>query len=147
MSFELVKSSHSAGESGFHLQFTPAYRRAIFARLKVMSLVRAYLLVKTEEMRVTVKALEFGPDHIHIFVAECRKYSASQLAMHLKGFVARMMRKNHKKLFCDMLWGDKFWSGGYFYRSIGSVTSEAIKYYIEHSQAKHWREPQGLSPE
>jgi hypothetical protein len=36
------------------------------------------------------------------------------------------------------LWGEAFWSGGYFYRSIGSTTSESIQHYIERSQSKHW---------
>ena len=31
-------------------------------------------------------------------------------------------------------------SGGYFfYRSVGATTNEAIKYYPEISQRKHWR--------
>jgi REP element-mobilizing transposase RayT len=37
------------------------------------------------------------------------------------------------------LWGDKFWSSGYFCRSIGAVTTEAVEYYIKHSQEKHWK--------
>ena len=36
------------------------------------------------------------------------------------------------------LWGGAFWSGGYFYRSVGSTTGEAIQYYIQKSQKKHW---------
>ena len=135
---DLIKSNHSIGEACFHLQFTPAYRRAIFARPRVMALVRAYLLAKASELRVTVRALEFGPDHVHLFVMDCRKYSVSQLVMELKGFVSRMMRKNHHELFNDLLWGDKFWSHGYFYRSVGVVTSEAIEHYIKESQTKHW---------
>ena len=35
-------------------------------------------------------------------------------------------------------WGSSFWSDGYFYESIGSVTSEAIEYYITRQQGKHW---------
>ena len=37
------------------------------------------------------------------------------------------------------LWGDAFWSSGYFYRSVGSTTNEAINWYIEHAQRKHWK--------
>jgi REP element-mobilizing transposase RayT len=36
------------------------------------------------------------------------------------------------------LWSDSFWSDGYFYRSIGSTTMDAVQYYIEHSQRRHW---------
>ena len=49
-----------------------------------------------------------------------------------------MMRKNHWDLFKEKLWGDKFWSGGYFARSIGETTSDAVEHYILEGQSKHW---------
>jgi hypothetical protein len=36
------------------------------------------------------------------------------------------------------LWGDSFWSDGYFYRSVGSTTAETVRYYVQNSQRKHW---------
>jgi Transposase IS200 like len=36
------------------------------------------------------------------------------------------------------LWGDSFWSDGYFYRSVGSTTAEAVQFYVQNSQRKHW---------
>jgi Transposase IS200 like len=36
------------------------------------------------------------------------------------------------------LWGDSFWSDGYFYRSAGSTTAEAVQYYLQNSQRAHW---------
>jgi len=37
------------------------------------------------------------------------------------------------------LWGRKFWSAGYFAETVGRVTSETIRYYIERQQGKHWK--------
>jgi REP element-mobilizing transposase RayT len=34
--------------------------------------------------------------------------------------------------------GDSFWSDGYFYESVGRVTSESVEYYIKRQQGKHW---------
>ena len=138
MKVELVRNRHSVGESNFHYQLTPAYRQKIFADEKVQKLTRAYFLAKANELEVHISSLEFGPDHVHIFVANCRKYAPSELIGILKGFVSRMMRKNHWILFKHLLYGDKFWTEGYFYRSIGAVTADAVKYYIENSQDKHW---------
>lgn len=136
--FLLAKANHCIGEANFHIQLTPAYRRAIFARPKVLALTKAYIEAKAEQLGITIAYIGFGPDHVHIFATNCRKYSVEDLVRHIKGFVSYMMRKNHWKLFRDMLWGDKFWTGGYFYRSVGSVTSETVAFYIEHSQRKHW---------
>ena len=138
MKAELIKYSHSIGESNFHYQLTAAYRKKIFAYEKVQKLTRAYLVAKADELGVRIVSIEFGPDHAHLFVTHCRKYSASQLIGLFKGYVSRMMRKNHWNLFKHLLWGNKFWTGGYFFRSVGATTAETIKYYIENSQSKHW---------
>ena len=145
MDFELTRSSHALGESNLHLQFTPAYRRAVFARPRVQRLVKAYFLAKADDLRVSVLAFEFGPDHLHLFISDWKDYAVSDLVRLLKGFVSFMMRKNHWKLFKDLLWGNKFWSNGYFYRTVGSVTGETIKFYIERSQKKHWVNQKTLS--
>ncbi len=89
--------------------------------------------------------MEFGPDHIHLFIGDWKDYAVSQLVKLLKGFVSFMMRKNHWKLFNDLLWGNRFWSSGYFYRTVGSVTGETIKFYIEQGQHKHWIAQKTLS--
>ncbi len=136
---ELVRSKHAVGEANLHLQFTPAYRQKIFAQAKISKLVRAYILAKAEQMKICISAIEFGPDHIHIFVANCRTFGPAQMANALKGFSARMMRKHHSDLFQFQLWGKHFWSAGYFYRSVGAITADAMQYYISHSQAKHWK--------
>ena len=48
------------------------------------------------------------------------------------------MRKGHRFLFKNKLWGKKFWSGGYFYRTVGIVTKQTVKKYVKESQQKHW---------
>lgn len=138
MKIELVSSSHSVGESGLHLQFTPAYRKPIFETEEVRQLTELYLKTKSERMKIILSAIDFGKDHVHLFLNAWKNYSIEQLAKELKGFSSRMMRKNHRNLFKKQLYGKKFWSEGYFYRTVGKITSESVKYYIENSQQKHW---------
>jgi putative transposase len=138
MKFEIRSYSHAVGEFNYHIQITPAYRREVMENDKVDKLVKAYIKSKLENLRVRIVTMKGGPDHLHIFVADCKNVAPSELIRQLKGFSSFMMRKNHKRLFGHYLWGDKFWSEGYFCRSIGSTTTEAVEYYIEHSQDKHW---------
>jgi len=138
MKIETRSYSHAVGEFNYHIQLTPAYRRDIFAEEKVMKLTKAYLSAKIDELKIELVAIEFGPDHVHIFVANCKNHAPCNLLQQLKGFSSRMMRKNHWNLFKHKLWGKKFWSEGYFCRSIGSTTTEAVEFYIKESQDKHW---------
>ena len=138
MKFEVRSYSHAVGEFNYHIQITPAYRREIMENNKVDKLVKAYIRAKIDELKVRIVTMRGGKEHLHIFVADCKNIAPSELIRRLKGFSSRMMRKNHWSLFRHLLWGDKFWSEGYFCRSIGSTTTEAVEYYITHSQDKHW---------
>jgi len=138
MKFQIRSYSHAVGEFTYHIQITPAYRRKVMENDKVDKLVKAYIAAKLDELCVEIVTMKGGPDHLRIFVANCKNVAPSVLVGQLKGFSSRMMRKNHAKLFKTYLWGNKFWSEGYFCRSIGSTTTEAVEYYITHSQDKHW---------
>ncbi len=138
MDTELLASSHSVGESNFHLQLTPAYRRDIFIDPMVAELTVAYIVIKLKQLKVRLLAHNIGPDHLHLFVSNMRFVSETELVRQIKGYSSYMMRKGHWGLFRDKLWGDKFWSEGHFYRSVGAVTKETMKHYIEECQEKHW---------
>lgn len=135
----LVRTSSSVGESNLHLQLTPAYRRNIFANQQIWELTLLYIKEQLQKLNVILLAAEHGLDHVHIFLANWKKYSIEYLIQRIKGFSSYMMRKFHKELFMNKLWGKKFWSEGYFYRTVGVVTKESTKFYIEKSQKKHWK--------
>src|SRR3989338_3335585 len=138
MKIEIRSYSHAVGEFNYHIQLTPAYRQTAMEDKRVDKLVKAYISVKAEELKVQIVEMKGGPEHLHIFVANCKNIAHCKLIQQLKGFSSFMMRKNHWNLFRGYLWGDKFWSAGYFCRSIGSTTTEEVEYYIKHSQDKHW---------
>ena len=139
MEIELVKHKHTLGESNYHFLFTPAYRRPVFREERVRKLVEAYLYAKAEELKIKVVAINFGPDHMHLFLGNCKNYSVPELARRLKGFISFQMEKHHRKLFGSIIYGNRFWTRGYFYRSIGATTSGAVEFYINNSQEKHWQ--------
>ena len=138
MEKQLIVSNHAIGESNFHIQITPAFRQNIFVDEKVAELTLAYILEKLVQLKVQIVAYNFGPDHLHLFVANVRFVSEINLIKQIKGYSSRMMRKNFWYLFREKLWGKKFWSEGHFYRSVGAVNKETMKHYIEECQEKHW---------
>jgi len=135
----LARARHSFGGSNFHLQFTPKYRREIFRSDQVREVVRHAIIEKSKALSIKIGAIEFGPDHLHVFVIGCKNYSAAQLADHLKGYSSYVVRKKCWNIVKQQLWGQHFWSGGYFYESVGRVTSDMVQFYIERQQLKHWQ--------
>jgi len=138
MKMELIKTNHAVGESNFHIQLTPAFRREIFASKQVEELTLAYIAEKLIELKVVLVGYGFGPNHLHLFVANVRFVSEIELVRQIKGYSSYKMRKNFKNLFSDKLWGKKFWTEGHFYRSVGAVNYQTMKQYVEESQDKHW---------
>jgi len=131
---ELISSSHSVTETNLHLQLTPAFRRDVFENELVRILMRDYMLAQAKRKKFEITALGFGDDHVHVFVTKWKNFAPAKLAQLIKGFTSRMMRKHHFTLFKDKLWGDAFWSGGYFCRTVGAVNAETVKRYVEESQ-------------
>ena len=84
----------------------------------------------------------FGPEHLHLFVANVRFVGEAELVRKIKGYSSYKMRKHFSHLFKDKLWGKKFWTEGHFYRSVGAVNVETMKHYVEESQEKHWDKKQ-----
>ena len=70
---EINQNRHSLGGSNYHMQFTPKYRKPMFRNRKIRGLVKASLQYKANMLGVTIEAMEFGPDHVHIFMSNCRK--------------------------------------------------------------------------
>ena len=139
MANELRASGHTVGETNLHLQFTPAYRREIFGEPLTKELTVAYIIQCSQEMKIEIAAIECGPDHLHLFVKQWKNWKIPVLAGQLKTYSSRMMRKGHSELFSKKLWGKKFWSAGYFHRTVGAVTAETVKRYIREGQKKHWK--------
>ena len=135
---ELMKSHHSVGEANLHLQFTPKYRRDVFRDGVVKKTCEESFRETAEKLGLVIHALAFGPDHVHVFVGACKNHSVAEVVRHLKGASSRRIRQECWGRVKSKLWGEAFWTGGYFYRSVGSTTNEAIQYYVERSQAKHW---------
>ena len=135
---EFDHHKHCVGGSNYHLQFTPKYRRPMFFNRHVRELCRALFRKKAKELGIRLETVEFGPDHVHLFVTNCRKYSVAELAFHFKGSSSRYIRQKAWKYVKRKLWGRSFWSDGYFFESVGRVTSDSIKFYIERQQGKHW---------
>ncbi len=135
---EITRNRHSLGGSNYHMQFTPKYRKPVFRNRKIRALVKAALKYKAHVLHVTIEAIEFGPDHAHMFISNCQNFSVSKLAQHFKGYSSRIVRKHLPYDIMYYINGPSFWSDGYFYESIGRVTSDMVKFYIERQQKKHW---------
>ena len=90
---ELIRGHHSVGEANYHLQFTPEYRRRVFRDRVVRQACAESFKETAQVLGVGIHALEFGPDHVHVFVGVCKNHGAAEISRRLKGASSRRIRQ------------------------------------------------------
>ena len=136
---KLTRYNHCVGESCLHLQFTPKYRKRVFEDKDVRAECEKQFQEIAARLSVQLAGIGFGPDHAHAFITDWKNYSIAELAQRFKGASARTIRQKYSvRLVVKGLYGDSMWSDGYFHRTVGAVTAETMKQYVNESQKKHW---------
>jgi len=83
--------------------------------------------------------MEVVEDHVHLFLEFHPSTSLSKVIQYLKGGSSYRLFRLHPEL-RKKYWDGSLWSSGKFYRSIGNVTADTIKHYINDSQGKPKKE-------
>lgn len=111
----------------YHMVWCPKYRRKVLIG-DIAEELRSLLYQKAQELDVTIEALEIMPDHVHLFIESDPIEAPQRLANQFKGFISRMLRQKFPQL-CSRL--PSMWSRSYYVGSIGHVSDETVKRYIE----------------
>ena len=69
-------------------------------------------------------------DHVHILIQLNPRDSVAESVRVLKGGTSKVLRKEFPELE-EFLWGDSFWSDGYFAETVGKVEEEVLRKYID----------------
>jgi len=72
-------------------------------------------------------------DHVHVFVSAKPKISISYIAKMMKGISGRLLLKEFPEISKE-LWNGELWNSSYYVETIGSISEEAIKKYIQNQE-------------
>lgn len=111
----------------YHLVWCPKYRRKVLTG-EIAEELRSLLYQKAHELNVTIEALEIMPDHVHLFIESDPTEAPQRLANQFKGYTSRLLRQKFPQLRSRL---PSLWSRSYYIGSIGQVSEEAVKRYIE----------------
>ena len=130
MKDNLIKYRTSVCNINYHVVWSVKYRRKILT-----ADIEAYLknLVQqiAQEKEFTVQLFECGDcDHIHCFITAPPKLSVTTIVKYLKGITGRKLYEQFPDI-RDKLWKGQLWNHSYYCETIGSVSEENIKRYIE----------------
>ena len=105
--------------------------------------VRDVLKILCEYKKVEIVEGAVCSDYVHLCVCIPPKMSVSQFVGYLKGKSALMIYDKHPELGSKR--NKSFWARGYYVATVGNLTEEGIKKYIqeqsEESKRKMIKEP------
>jgi len=120
-------SNKSVFNIGYHLIWCVKYRKPVLVgdtekRLKEL------ILLKGQDIGITVVSLEVMPEHLHIFIKASPVDSPHYIVQQLKGYTSKLMRQEFKELRTRI---PSLWTRSYYCESVGHISENAVKRYIE----------------
>ena len=129
------KSSHVQYDIEYHIVWTTKYRYRVIVG-KIAERTRKLVIQGCNSMNVNIIKGSIGKEHIHLLVSCPPSLSVSKLVQQLKGKTSRTLQMEFKEL-RKRYWGRHLWASGYFCRSVGTVTRNIIKEYIENQEDEY----------
>ena len=127
---DYYKSSHLVFKCHYHVIFCPKYRHSILIgevkdRLKEL----CYEIANNYEFEII--EMETDKNHIHMLINCNPRFSIMSCVTAIKSITAKVLFKEFPYIKKRYLWGGKFWSRSTFISTVGSVSLETVKKYIE----------------
>jgi putative transposase len=137
---EYRRSTHTLYNIQVHIVWITKYRYKVM-RGKISERVRELVRRICTESKAEILSGVVSSDHVHILVSIDPSISISKLVRYIKGKTSRKVQVEFPEL-KKRCWGQHLWARGYFCVSVGNVTAEMIKRYIEnHDESEMGEDP------
>ncbi len=121
--------SHTVYDIQYHVVWTTKYRYKVLNG-KIAERLRELIRQGCEARKITIVRGSIGKDHVHMLISCPPTLAPSKIMQYLKGRSSRLLQEEFQELKKRYL-GQHLWAVGYFCRTVGAVTEEMIKQYIE----------------
>jgi putative transposase len=123
---------HCVYSCQYHVIFCPKYRRSVLIG-KIEVRFKELILEKQNEYLYEVLDMEIMPDHVHLLLDVHPKIGIFNVVNKIKGYTSRMLRQEFIELRRRL---PTLWTRSKFISSVGVVTLEVVKKYIEEQKNK-----------
>jgi len=127
--------THTLYDIQYHFVWVTKYRYHVL-RGPVAERARELILQSCMSREIKIVKGHVSKDHVHLLVSCPPKLSPCSIMQYLKGRSSRLLQNEFPHL-KKRYWGQHIWARGYFCATVGTVTEEQIRAYIE----KHESEP------
>jgi len=126
---EYSKGSHTVYDIKYHMIWVTKYRYKVLNK-NIAVRLRELIRQGCDARGITIVQGSIGKDHVHLLISSSPSISPSKLVQYLKGRSSRLIQDEFPEL-KKKYWGQHLWARGYFCSTVGTVTEEIIRKYIE----------------
>ena len=116
----------------YHIIFCPKYRAAVLVD-QIEKRLKYLIVEKCTQMCIKIGNMEIMPDHVHLFLKTSPNLRLCDIVGQIKGYSSYVLRKEYIKLKKQL---PTLWTRSYYIESIGHISADTIKKYIEHQKKK-----------
>jgi putative transposase len=122
--------SHIVFKIEYHFVWVTKYRYPVL-RGEIAERVRELVRQTCQAFEIRIVTGVVSKDHVHILVSAPPNLAPSEIMRRIKGRTASKLFEEFP-LMKKRYWGQHFWARGYFCATVGDMTEEMIKQYLEH---------------
>lgn len=116
----------------YHIIFCPKYRRKVLTTL-IASRLKELIFEKQQEYQYIILECEVMLDHIHLLLDVNPLIGIHRIISKIKGYTSNILRSEFPELKRKL---PTLWTHSKFISSVGSVSLEIVKQYIENQKNK-----------
>jgi len=116
----------------YHIIFCPKYRRPVL-RGEINTRFKGLLLEKQGVYGYRVVEMEVMPDHVHLLLDVDPRVGIQKVVAQIKGYTAHTLRAEFPSLVSRL---PSLWTRSKFISTVGAVTLDVVKQYIEDQKGK-----------
>ena len=117
----------------YHIVWSVKYRHKVL-KGKIAARFKEIMEQVAEDKEFIIKSIEIMDDRVHLFAAAHPKISPSYIVKMSKGISGRLLLKEFSELKSKLRKG-KLWNPSYYVETIGHISEETVKKYIEDQKA------------
>jgi putative transposase len=127
---ELHRARTLIFSSKYPVVFCPKYRHKVLVH-PIDRRIKELILEKQTPYSYTVVEIEVMPDHVHLLLDVDPRIGIDRVVRKIKGYTAFRIRQEYPWMKHRM---PSLWTRSRFIASVGSVSLETVKRYIEEQQ-------------
>ena len=111
----------------YHIVFCPKYRRKVLAEVIAIRL-KTIIVEIVESLHGEIIEIEVMEDHVHILLGCDPQFGVHRMVKRIKGASSKILRGEFPELKRRL---PSLWTNAYFCATVGAVSLETVKKYIE----------------